>query len=296
MPTVALLGTGIMGAAMARNLLKEGLAVNVWNRTRAKAEPLSADGAVVAGSPAEAVEGADVIITVLNDGDGVLAAMESAAPGLRSGQIWAQMSTVGLAALDPLAALASEHGLTFVDAPVQGTKQPAEEGQLVILAAGPEAVRPALEPVFGAMGKKTLWLGSDGAEGAATRLKLAGVNYAIATTSIIGESIALTKALGLDPALFGEVVTGGPLDSPYLQAKLKAILSDDLTPSFTVRNAEKDTRLITEAAIKAGVRLDMTEAAGERFRRALTLGHGDEDMAASYFASFPSESPWNAQP
>ncbi|KAB2346833.1 NAD(P)-dependent oxidoreductase [Actinomadura rudentiformis] len=288
MPTVALLGTGIMGAPMARNLLKEGLAVNVWNRTRAKAEPLSADGAVVAGSPAEAVENADVIITVLNDGEAVLSTMESAVPVLRSGQIWAQMSTVGLAALLPMAALASEHGLAFVDAPVQGTKQPAEDGRLVILAAGPESARSALEPVFGAVGKKTMWLGTEGAEGTATRLKLAGVNLAIAMTSIIGESVALTKALGLDPALFGELITGGPMDNPYLQAKLKAILSDDYTPSFAVRNAEKDTRLITEAAARAGVRLDMTEAAGERFRRALALGHGDEDMAASYFASFPA--------
>ncbi|GAA2582597.1 NAD(P)-dependent oxidoreductase [Actinomadura fulvescens] len=288
MTTVALLGTGIMGAAMARNLLKGGHAVHVWNRTRTKAEPLSADGAVVAASPAEAVDGADVVITMLNDGAAVLAAMESAVPGLRSGQIWAQMSTVGLGALQPLAALASEHGLTFVDAPVQGTRQPAEEGRLVILAAGPDAARSALEPVFGAVGQKTLWLGTEGAEGAATRLKLAAVNYGIAMTSIIGESLALTKALGLDPALIGEVVTGGPMDSPYFQAKLRAILSDDFTPSFAVRNAEKDTRLITEAAAKAGVRLDMTEAAGERFRRALALGHGDEDMAASYFASFPS--------
>ncbi|MFI0454092.1 NAD(P)-dependent oxidoreductase [Actinomadura sp. 6N118] len=288
MPTVALLGTGIMGAPMARNLLKEGLAVNAWNRTRAKAEPLSADGAVVSGSPAEAVENADIIITMLNDGDAVLSTMESAVPALRSGQIWAQMSTVGIAAMHPLAVLASEYGLTLVDAPVQGTKQPAEDGQLVILAAGPESVRSALEPVFGAVGQKTLWLGTEGAEGTATRLKLAGVNLAISMTSIIGESVALTKALGLDPALFRELITGGPMDNPYLQAKLKAILTDDFTPSFAVRNAEKDTRLVAEAAARAGVRLDMTEAAGERFRRALALGHGDEDMAASYFASFPA--------
>lgn len=286
MTVVALLGTGIMGAPMARNLLKANLEVRVWNRTAAKAEALKQDGATVAGSPAEAVEGADVIITMLNDGEAALSAISAAEPSLRSGQVWAQMSTVGLSALQPLAAFAAGHGLTFVDAPVQGTKQPAEQGQLVILAAGPESIRATLEPTFNAVGKKTLWLDDDGASGAATRLKLAAVSYGISMTSIVAESLALAKGLGIDPALFGEVVTGGPMDSPYLQAKMKAILAGDLEPSFAVRNAEKDTRLITEAAAQAGIRLDMAEGAGERFRRALALGHGDEDMAATYFASF----------
>ncbi|MEU5883374.1 NAD(P)-dependent oxidoreductase [Spirillospora sp. NPDC047279] len=291
MPTVALLGTGIMGAAMGRNLLRSGLQVRAWNRTRAKADALEADGATVTGSPAEAADGADVVITMLNDGPGVLAAMSGAVPGLRAGQVWAQMSTVGLLALEPLAGFAAEHGLIFVDAPVQGTRQPAEQGELLVLAAGPEDARAALAPVFEAVGKKTMWLGDDGAAGNATRLKLAAVNYAIALTGIIGESLALTEALGLDPALFGEVVTGGPLDNVYLQAKMQAILSGDFTPSFAVRNAEKDTRLIAEAAAVAGVRVDMTEGVGERFRRALALGHGDDDMAAAYFAGFTPDGP-----
>jgi 3-hydroxyisobutyrate dehydrogenase len=140
MTTIALLGTGIMGKAMARNLLKHGFDVRVWNRTRDRAEPLAADGATVTGSPAEAVRGADVVITMLLDGDAVESAMRDAASGLRSGQIWAQMSTVGVAAIERLTAVASEHGLVMVDAPVQGTKQPAEQGLLVILAAsGPSS-------------------------------------------------------------------------------------------------------------------------------------------------------------
>ncbi|TDD65996.1 NAD(P)-dependent oxidoreductase [Actinomadura rubrisoli] len=287
MTDVALLGTGIMGAAMARNLLKDGHRVTVWNRTRSRAEPLGADGATVAGSPAEAVEGAGVVITMLSDGEAVLSTMAEAAPGLRRGQIWAQASTVGVASLRRLSGFAAERGLVFVDAPVQGTRQPAEQGQLVILAAGPEDVRPALEPVFGAVGKKTLWLDADGAGGAATRLKLAAVSYGISMTTIIAESLALTKGLGLDPALFGEVVTGGPMDSPYLQAKMKAILAGDFSTSFAVRNAEKDTRLIHEAAEAGKVRVDLNDAAGDRFRRALEQGHGDEDLAATYHASFP---------
>lgn len=286
MTDVAVLGTGLMGAPMARNLLRAGLSVTVWNRTREKAEPLAADGAVVAGSPAEAVEGAGVIVTMLSDGDAVLAAMADAAPALRPGQVWAQMSTVGIAAVGRLAALAAGHGLTFADAPVQGTRQPAEQGKLVILAAAPEQARQALAPVFDAVGSRTLWLGDDGAEGAGTRLKMAAVSYGISMTGIVAEALALAKGLGLDPALVREVVTGGPMDNVYFQAKSKAILEGDFEPSFTVRNAEKDTRLIVQAGESAGVRLDMVAAAGERLRRAGAQGHGDEDMAATYFASF----------
>ncbi|GAA2412775.1 NAD(P)-dependent oxidoreductase [Actinomadura vinacea] len=288
MTAVALLGTGIMGTAMARNLLRHDFDLRVWNRTRARAEPLAGDGATVAASPAEAVDGADVVITMLKDGDTVLAAMRDAAPGLRSGQPWVQMSTVGVAALEPLAALAAEHGLLFVDAPVQGTKQPAEQGALVILAAGPPAAREPLEPVFGTLGGKTLWVGDDGAQGNGTRLKMATVGYGISLTTIAAEALALVQGLGLDPALFAEVVSGGPMDSPYLQAKMKAIREGDFEPSFTLRNAEKDTRIIGEAARSAGIRVDMTDAAGERFRRALEQGHGEEDMAATYFAGFTS--------
>ncbi|PZG19349.1 3-hydroxyisobutyrate dehydrogenase, partial [Spongiactinospora gelatinilytica] len=286
MTTVAVLGTGIMGAPMARNLAKNGLQVRAWNRTRDKALPLQADGITVCSDPAEAVTGADVVITMLSDGDAVRAAMSAAAPALAAGQVWAQMSTVGLVALDRLAALAQAHGLVFVDAPVQGTRQPAEAGTLVVLAAGPADER--LEPVFSAVGGRTIWVGEE--VGAATRLKLTTVGYAITLTAVLAESLALLRALGLDPSLFAEVVTGSPLDSGYVQAKMKSIRDGDYTPSFTVRNAEKDTRLIAEAASGAGVRVDMAVAAGERFRRAEAEGHGDDDMAAGYFASFPADS------
>lgn len=287
MTEVALLGTGIMGTAMARTLLRDGHRVTVWNRTAARAEPLRADGAAVAASPAEAVTGAEVVVTILGDGETALAVMADAAPGLRTGQVWAQMGTVAVDDVPRLAALAAEHGVTFVDAPVQGTKQPAEQGNLVVLAAGPEKARPVLEPVFGTLGSRTLWLDEDGAGAAGTRLKLAAVSYAISLTSVIAESVALTRALGLDPALLGEVLTGGPLDNAYLQVKMKAIVEDELAPSFAVRTAEKNTRIIHDAAASAGIRVDVNDAAGERFRRAIEQGHGDADMAATYHASFP---------
>ncbi|MFI7614776.1 NAD(P)-dependent oxidoreductase [Nonomuraea terrae] len=286
MTTVAMLGTGIMGAAMARNLLKSGMQVTVWNRTQDRARPLAADGATVAGSPADAVRGADVVITMLLDGDAVHAAMTAASSGLRAGQVWAQMSTVGIEAAGRLAALAAGHGLTYVDAPVQGTKQPAEQGTLIILASGPQAARQTLTPVFDALGQRTLWLDENGASAAGTKLKMATVSYAISLTAVVAESLALARGLGLDPALVREVLSGGPLDNAYLQTKSKAILEGDFTPSFTVRNAEKDTRLIVEAGERAGVKLDVVAAAGERFRRAEAQGHGDEDMCATYHASF----------
>ncbi|MEV0401420.1 NAD(P)-dependent oxidoreductase [Actinoallomurus sp. NPDC050550] len=279
--TVALLGTGIMGAAMARNLLAAGLDLRAWNRTRAKAEAV--DGLKVAGTPAEAAEGADVIITMLNDGAAVRQAMEQAAPGLREGQIWAQMSTVGLAPLDGLVEIADRHGLVFVDAPVQGSRRPAEQGQLIVLASGPDGAREPLRPVFDAVGKETLWLGP---AGAGSGLKLVTNTWALTLISGVGEALALAKALDVDPQAFRDVVGAGPMNSAMLQQKAAAIVDGDFAPTFTVTNAEKDTRLIGEAARSAGVRMDVIEAARERFRRAALAGHGEEDMAAGYFASF----------
>ncbi|MFC5182384.1 NAD(P)-dependent oxidoreductase [Actinomadura harenae] len=288
MTAVALLGTGTMGFPMARNMLGAGLDLTVWNRTRARAEPLAAAGARVADSPGEAVADADVIVTMMTDGGIVAEVMAEAAPRAREGAVWAQMSTVGLAAAQSLGEMASRHGLAFVDAPVQGSTRPAEEGKLVVLAAGPESAREAVRPVFDAVGQRTLWLGEDGAAGGGTRLKMVTVGYAITLTSVIAESLALAEGLGLDPDAFGEVMTGGPLDCGYLQSKMRAVLDRDFTPTFTVVNATKDTGLILEAASSAGVRMDLTDAARRRFVRAAEQGHGGEDMVASYFAGFPS--------
>ncbi|MFJ6213350.1 NAD(P)-dependent oxidoreductase [Streptomyces sp. NPDC092296] len=284
--SVAVLGTGIMGAAMARNLARAGLDVRVWNRTRAKAEPLAADGATVADSPAEAVRDADVVLTMLYDGPAALDAVREAAPGLRAGAVWAQCSTAGLAAQPALAALADEYGLRYVDAPVLGTRKPAEDGQLVVLAAGPADVRPVLAPVFDAVGSRTTWVGEDGASGAATRLKLVCNSWVLAVTHGTAEALSLARGLGVDARAFLDAVSGGALDMGYLRAKSAAILSADYTPSFTVTNAEKDARLIVAAGREAGVALDVAAAGAERFRRAAAQGHADQDMVASYFASF----------
>ncbi|MFI0976638.1 NAD(P)-dependent oxidoreductase [Streptomyces sp. NPDC021093] len=282
-PVVAVLGTGTIGAPVARNLARAGFTVRAWNRTRAKAEALAADGVRVADTPADAVDGAGVVLTVLTDGPRVLDAVQAAKPA--PGTVWVQVSTVG-EEVDKLAAYATGAGLVFVDAPVQGTRQPAEEGKLVVLAAGPQSARDTVQPLFDVIGSRTVWVGDDGTTGAASRLKLVLNTWVIALTNGVGEVLSLAKGLGVDPRHFLDVVSGGPTDSGYLQGKSAAILSGDLTPSFTVDNAEKDARLVVEAAGRAGLRLDGTEAGRDRFRRASAQGHGGEDMAAGYFASF----------
>ncbi|MFG2827973.1 NAD(P)-dependent oxidoreductase [Streptomyces sp. NPDC048434] len=284
--SVAVLGTGIMGAAMARNLARAGLDVRAWNRTRARAEPLAADGIRVTGTPAEAVDGADVVLTMLLDGEAVLHAVRQTADALPAGALWLQMSTVGTEGLPSLVRFADEHHLRFVDAPVLGTKAPAEKGDLTILAAGPQDVRERAEPVFGSVGSRTLWVGEDGASGAASRLKLVVNNWVLTVINGTGESVALAKALGVDPRDFLDAVAGGALDMPYLRLKSEVILSENYAPSFTVSAARKDARLILEAAQDAGVRMDLAAAAAERLRRAEGQGHGEEDAAAAYFASF----------
>ncbi|MFS4094080.1 NAD(P)-dependent oxidoreductase [Streptomyces sp. AF1A] len=289
-PTVSVLGTGIMGAAMARNLCRAGLEVRVWNRSREKAEPLAADGARVTGTPAEAVEGADVVLTMLYDGHTVLDVMREAASALRPGAVWAQCTTAGTELVADLAGFAREHGLVFYDAPVLGTREPAEAGRLTVLAAGPVAGRETVTPVFDAVGARTMWTGEDGGAGSASRLKLVANSWVLSATAATGEVLALAKALGVDPQDFFDLIEGGPLDMGYLRAKAGLLLDGKLSPpSFAVATAEKDARLIVEAGERNGVRLDVAAATAERLARAGAQGHADEDMVAAYFASFGDE-------
>ncbi|MEU8821122.1 NAD(P)-dependent oxidoreductase [Actinoplanes sp. NPDC048796] len=282
--TVSVLGTGIMGAAMARNLVKNGFTVRVWNRTPERAQPLAADGARVVTTVEEAVRGADVVLTMLFDGAAVREVMREAQLALSEGQIWVQSTTVSLDDVDEFAGYAASHGLVYYDAPVLGTRQPAEAGQLTVLAAGPADKRDDIAPVLDAVGAKTVWLDKPG-EG--TRLKLVANSWVLALTHAGGEVLALSEALHVDFGKFLELIQGGPLDNGYLRAKTGLIREGNLTPaSFAVSTAGKDARLIVEAGRRHGVRLDLAEAGAERFRRAEEQGHGDADMAASYHASF----------
>lgn len=275
-PRVALLGTGIIGSGMAKNLVRSGLDVSVWNRTRAKAEGL---GAQVAGSPAEAVAGADVLVTALADGPTVAEAVRAARPV--AGTIWLQSATVGIEACTELAALADEFGLVYVDAPVLGTKGPAEAGQLTVLASGPAEAAEVLAPVLDAIGAQTLWLG---AAGQGSRLKLVVNAWVLTIVEGVAESLALARALGLDPQLFLDAVKGGALDAPYVQIKGAAMLAGDFDPQFPLWGAAKDARLIQEAGAAAGVDLAIARALVEHFDRAAADGHADQDMTATYLS------------
>jgi 3-hydroxyisobutyrate dehydrogenase len=280
---IAVLGTGVMGLPMARRLAEHEYAVRAWNRTRAKAEALAAHGVTIATTPADAVTGADVVMTVLKDGATVAEVVDSAGPALRPGAVWIQASTVGVPAIDDLAARAKHLGVTLFDAPVQGTKGPAEQGSLVVLASGPPVQRPLVQPIFDVIGARTVWVSDR--PGESSRLKLALNILVLAATHGTAEALSLASALGVDPATLVEVVTGGPLDSGLFQAKAAAMLTGDFSTTFSVANALKDTKLVVDAASAAGVRLDVTSAGAERFRRAIEKGHAGDDMAASIAAA-----------
>jgi 3-hydroxyisobutyrate dehydrogenase len=279
MSAVAVLGTGIMGAPMARNLAGAGHDVRAWNRTRERAEPLAADGATVAGSVAEAVAGADVVLTMLSAADAVLAVAADALPAMDENAVWLQASTIGIEATKQAATLAREHGVAFVDAPVLGTKAPAEAGQLVILASGPPEALERCRPVFEAIGARTLELGE---AGAGTRLKLVVNGWVLAVTQATAETIALAEALDVGAARFFEAIDGGPLDLPYAHAKA-ALMADDAFPaSFALGLAAKDAGLVAAAAEEAGADVPLARAVAGRLREAADAGQGDEDMAATY--------------
>lgn len=280
-PTVALLGTGTMGVGMAANIAAAGLPLRVWNRDRAKAEPLAAAGAQVAGSPAEAVGGADVVVTMLWDAGSVVEVMSAAGPGLRPGAVWLQTSTVGVEGAERLASLATDLGVTYVDAPVLGTKKPAEDGTLVVLASGPEPVRATVAPVLEAIGSRTLWVGE---AGAGSRLKLVANAWVVTVVEGIAECLTLADGLGLDPALFLEAVRGGAMDAPYVGLKGRAMLAGDFTPSFSLAGAAKDAGFVVDAARSAGVDLGVLAVVREHLDRAVAAGHGDLDLGATYLA------------
>ncbi|OLP58894.1 3-hydroxyisobutyrate dehydrogenase [Xaviernesmea oryzae] len=277
---VAVLGTGLIGAPVARNLARKGFDVRVWNRTADKARALATDGAQPFDQVQDATRGADVIVTVLKDGPAVHEAVAAALPEIARDTVWLQLSTVGLSATEALADLAVKHGLVFYDAPVQGTRQPAEQGKLVILASGPESNRDTAQQVFDAISQRTIWVSDQ--PGASSRLKLALNAFVFALTHGTAETLAIAKALGIEPALVVNAITGGPLDSGYFQAKSAAMLNGDYSTSFSVDNGVKDANLVLDALAGTDFQADLAEAGLNRFRRAGDAGHGGKDIAASF--------------
>ena len=292
--TVAVLGAGgTMGFAMARNIARAGIPVRAWNRSRDKAEPLAQDGAVIADTPAEAAEGATIVLTMLADADAVVSAMDTddgALPVMARRNdpdhpIWLQMSTMGEEATQRCTGLANSYGVGFVDAPVLGTRQPAEQGHLVILESGPEEARPRTQPVFDAIGHRTIRAGQ---AGAGTRLKLVTNSWVLAVVEAGAETIALAEGLGVDPKLFFQAIEGGALDLPYLRMKGQAIADRDFAPSFRLTLAAKDASLVRESASQHGLDLPLLDLIARRLHEG-AAEHGEEDFSATYLTSAPDQ-------
>jgi 3-hydroxyisobutyrate dehydrogenase len=277
--SVTILGTGIIGSAVARNLAAKGFSVRVWNRTIENARPLADNGITVCEDVNDALDGSGLIITILKDGPAVESALRSAELDQRK-TAWIQLSTVGVDATLSLAALASGHGIAFYDAPVLGTRAPAEQGRLVVLASGPEGARSDVQSIFDAIGQRTIWVSET--PGDSSRLKLALNAYVLALTHATAETLKIASTLGVDPNHVMDALKGGPLDSGYLQIKGAAMLAGDYTTNFSVENGMKDAGLVLEALKDSSVQVDLVEAGLNRFRRAAEAGYGNLDIAASF--------------
>jgi 3-hydroxyisobutyrate dehydrogenase len=266
-------------------LARSGFEVRVWNRSIERAKPLAEDGAGVHEDVAEALRGAELMVTMLSDADSVLEVAGSALERLDSGAIWIQMSTIGLEGIKRCQTLADDAGVTLVDAPVLGTREPAEQAKLVILASGPVEAVARCHPIFEAIGQRTLELG---VAGAGTRCKVVVNSWIVGVVGVLAETVTLAEGLELEPQRFFEAVGGGPLDLPYARIKGKQMLErsfDD--PAFRLALSRKDADLVLAAAAEARLELPIMRATTERLRRVEEEGHGDEDMSATYWASAP---------
>lgn len=281
--TVAVLGTGIIGAPVARHLAEAGFDVRAWNRTREKAEALAEHGVSVSENPSDAAEGADALLTVLSDGEAVESVVESdgVLAALAEGAVWAQVSTVGLTAADRLEELAGAAEVPFVDAPVLGTKEPAEAGQLVVLASGEAEQLDRCGPLFDAYGARTVRLG---AAGSSSRMKLVLNDWLLALTAGVAEAIGLAEALDVSPESFLEIIDGNPIGPAYAQIKGKKMIERDFATSFPLYLALKDARLVLEAADTTGHEARLAEAVERLYEQADAQGNGDLDMSAVYEA------------
>jgi 3-hydroxyisobutyrate dehydrogenase len=275
---VGLLGVGLMGSAMGHRLLDQGIEVVAWDRNPEQAIALEERGARRAEGPAEVVLEADVVITMLPTAPIVLDVVEPLLEDWSEETIWLQMSSVGAVEADQLVELAQAHGVTLVDAPVSGSTHPAEEGELTILASGPDSSRAPVEPVFEALGSRVLWVGE---AGMGSRLKMAANHWMIAMTAALAEAMHLCEAMGLDQQRFVELLDGGPLGSGYGLLKLDEMRAHDYPVGFPVRLALKDLELVREVEQSSNAAMPLLDVVYERFLAA-NENHADEDLAAVY--------------
>jgi 3-hydroxyisobutyrate dehydrogenase len=279
---VAVIGTGIMGAAMARDLLRAGLPTTVWDRSAPATAPLADAGATVAPSAAEAVRNAGVVITMLPTADVVTSVMldNGVAQAFSPSAVWAQMGTIGVTATEEIGRrlATSRPDVVLVDAPVSGSKGPAEAGRLLILASGPAAARPVLEPVFGSLGR-TVWLGE---AGQGSKLKLVVNAYLATLVEGVAEALDLASRLGIDAEAVAAAVEGGPLDAPLADAKLHKMERADYAPEFPLEWAVKDVDLAIGLA--GDDPPPILTALSRQWHAAVQAGHGRQDISAARLA------------
>jgi 3-hydroxyisobutyrate dehydrogenase len=276
-PKLALLGLGTMGQAMAGSALRAGIPTVVWNRNPAPAEMLADRGAVIASSVVDAVRDVDVVITMVTDADAVvsIATEHQMLAGLPEGAVWAQMSTIGIEGTERVAALVRRDrpDVNLVDAPVSGSKVPAEQGKLRIFASGVEEARRRVEPVFDAIGQRTMWLGS---AGNGSRMKLVNNTLLAFTAEGVANSLALAHRLGLETGSVVEAFSGSPLLSPWEAGKLDRIAKGDFSAEFALALALKDVHLALFA--DTSERFRVLAALAKEWGDIVDRGLGGEDV------------------
>jgi 3-hydroxyisobutyrate dehydrogenase len=279
-PRIAFLGLGLMGGGMARRLLGAGFAVTVFNRNPARAEPLAAAGARVAGSPREAAAGAEVVFSMVAD-DAASRAMwlgpDGAIAGAARGAVLVECSTLTVAWVQELAQAAAAAGAECIDAPVTGSKNQAAAGELNFLTGGNAAALETIRPALNAMGRSVTHLGPTGS-GALLKLInnfLAGVH--VAATA---EAVAWIERTELDRAQAIAFLSDSAVGSPVTKTVAARMCAPDFTPNFFLRLMAKDLGYASGEAAKAGQQLTSVAMARDVFQRAIAAGHGDKDMSA----------------
>jgi len=280
MKRIGFLGMGIMGRAMAANLVRAGYRVVVWNRTPERCAPLVALGAEQLRSPQEVVAASEVTIAMLADPDAardVALGTAGVVSCLKSGQAYVDMSTVDPGTSRIIAAAVEKVGGRFLEAPVSGSKKPAEDGTLVILAAGDETLYREMAPVFSVLGKKSMFLGE---AGCGASLKLI-VNMTMGgMMTLLGEALSLGDRCGLDGERILEALTSGAIANPLFAVKGAGILRGEHPVNFPLKHMQKDLRLAVGLGDAAGQPLHAVATANETFKRALAAGLGEMDFSA----------------
>jgi 3-hydroxyisobutyrate dehydrogenase len=274
---VAVLGIGAMGHGMATSALRAGIPTIVWNRESGATRDLAGLGADVAQTAADAARRAAIVVTMVTNADAVvsIAREQGMLAALAPDAIWVQMSTIGVAGIDRVAAMVDQErpDVTLLDAPVSGSKDPAAQGQLTIFASGPDEARSRVTPLFDALGQRTVWVG---ALGTGTRLKMVNNTWLAFTSEAIASSVALARRLGLATETVIDALRGGPLVSPWQAAKLQRIVEEDFSPQFALSLALKDVHLALEAAHE-----DLFAALGclaDEWQQVVDEGLGDQDL------------------